>query len=68
MFYLKNVPTIERVIRVLAGIALSIGAFFLTGSALWVGAAVATGIFLVMTGFIGFCPMCALVGRRLDKR
>jgi Protein of unknown function (DUF2892) len=25
------------------------------------------GAMLAMTGLVGFCPMCAMVGRKLDK-
>ena len=25
------------------------------------------GALLSMTGLVGFCPMCAMVGRKLDK-
>ena len=27
----------------------------------------AMGMMLAMTGLLGFCPMCALAGRKLDK-
>ena len=43
MFYVKNVPTWERIVRNVMGAILS------------------------MTGLFGFCPMCAMVGRKLDK-
>jgi len=26
-----------------------------------------TGAVVALTGLVGFCPMCAMVGRRLDK-
>jgi len=28
----------------------------------WIG--LGTGLMLAVTGFVGFCPMCAMVGRR----
>lgn len=67
MFYRKNVPGWERTIRVLAGI--SIIAFGVLGlpASLLSYLVIATGFTALMTGFVGFCPMCALVGRKLDK-
>lgn len=35
-------------------------------SNLAVGAGI-MGAMLAMTGLVGFCPMCAMVGRKLDK-
>lgn len=64
MFYQKNLPLRERVLRVLAGsIAIAITlSLSLSGwlSALLIASA---GAFLFF-GFIGFCPMCALAGRK----
>ena len=66
MFYVKNVPTWERVMRVVAGLAvvgwsvLALGG--LGGTVLALSAA---GI--VLSGLFGFCPACAMVGRKLDK-
>ncbi|MYM90970.1 DUF2892 domain-containing protein [Rugamonas sp. FT82W] len=66
MFYVKNVPNWERALRVVAGAIAAWAAVALLGGA-WglVLAASAAGI--VASGLFGFCPMCALVGRRLDK-
>lgn len=67
MFYVKNVPGWERLLRVVAGlIVIAIGLKFLNGIAGIAVAASAAGI--VVSGLIGFCPMCAMVGRKLDKR
>lgn len=68
MFYTKNIPNWERAVRImmaagLAGYALFGHAIHGTATVLLVAAAMA-----VMTGVFGFCPMCALVGRKLDKR
>ena len=66
MFYVKNVPNRERVLRVVAGLAaIYLGLAVLGGMWGVVVAASAAGI--VGSGLFGFCPMCALVGRRLDK-
>lgn len=66
MFYVKNVPGWERVLRVLAGLlAAAFGWFMLGGAA---GVALALGAAgIVGSGLFGFCPMCALVGRRLER-
>lgn len=67
MFYVKNVPNWERLVRVAAGlIAIGIGLEYLNGIAAIVLAAGAAGI--VLSGLFGFCPMCAMVGRKLDKQ
>lgn len=64
MFYVKNVPTGERVLRVLAGaMAAGLGLTMLGGAAGWLVAASAIG--LVASGLFGYCPACALVGRKL---
>ncbi|WP_371412889.1 DUF2892 domain-containing protein [Thiomonas sp. X19] len=67
MFYVKNVPTWERVLRVVMGLmALGFAAIHWGGSPVAIGAGV-MGAVLSMTGLFGFCPMCAMVGRKLDK-
>lgn len=66
MLYVKNVPPVERVIRVLMGIGL------LVAAVLWLGANAkgwivgAMGMMAAMSGLIGWCPMCAMAGRKLD--
>jgi hypothetical protein len=66
MFYAKNIPRRERTLRVIAGLAMiAFGLLGLQGQML--GYAVAAGgVVAALTGFVGFCPMCALVGRKLD--
>jgi len=65
MFYAKNLPVWERALR--ASIGLGLGIYGLTGfAASPLGYAVAaSGAVAALTGFLGFCPMCALVGRKL---
>jgi len=64
MFYVKNVPTGERILRVVAGAAAAAGGLVLLGgTAGWLVAAGAVG--LVASGLFGFCPACAMVGRKL---
>lgn len=67
MLYVKNVPNGERVLRVVLGLlAAGLALALLPAPWGWVGTASAAGI--VVSGLVGFCPMCALVGRRLDRR
>lgn len=66
MFYLKNVPNWERVLRIVMGLMALGFAVMGWGATMAVGAGI-TGAMLSMTGLFGFCPMCALVGRKLDK-
>jgi hypothetical protein len=66
MFYVKNVPQWERVLRIVMGLMALGFAAMSWGAPLAVGAGV-MGAVLAMTGLFGFCPMCAMVGRKLDK-
>jgi hypothetical protein len=70
MFYPKNVPNIERVLRV--ALALGLIGLLLFGqnligspSPLIIGIIAANAIFIAVTGFIGWCPACWLFGRKL---
>ena len=65
MGFTRNVPGWERAARALLGISLLTAAVLvpLTGWPLW--AAIATGASLVVTALAGFCPACAMIGRRL---
>ncbi|RZL39631.1 MAG: DUF2892 domain-containing protein [Rubrivivax sp.] len=64
MVYVKNVPNGERVLRVVLGAAVAgAGVVMVGGLAGWLIAAGAGG--LVLSGLFGFCPACAMVGRRL---
>ena len=67
MFYTKNVPNWERVLRIvmgLMGLVFAVMNWGVSGLAVGVGI---MGAVLAMTGLFGFCPMCAMVGRKLDK-
>ena len=67
MFYVKNVPNWERALRVALGMAAMGFAYQSWGlNGLGVGLGL-VGAMLAMTGLLGFCPMCAMVGRKLDK-
>lgn len=67
MVYVKNLPNGERMLRVAGGLAAAAaGVLLLGGTAGWLVAAGAAG--LVASGLFGFCPACALVGRKLKDR
>lgn len=66
MLYMKNLPTWERLARLIAGVlAVAASLYLFAGTTAILLAASAAGI--ALTGLVGFCPMCALVGRRLDQ-
>jgi len=69
MLYLKrNLPGAERVVRLVLALAVAAVAGLLlpAGFERWAGLAAAAG--LALTALVGFCPACALVGRRAVER
>jgi hypothetical protein len=66
MFYVKNVPTWERVLRVIVGLAVAAWSVLALGG-LWGTAVALSAAGIVLSGLFGFCPACAMVGRKLDK-
>lgn len=65
MFYFKtNVPGWERFLRIAAGAAVAVLAFAFARRSVgtWIG--IAGGLMFAVTGLVGFCPMCAMVGRK----
>ena len=65
MFYLKrNVPAAERIAR-LAGATLMVLAAVIGGlEPAWVWLLGGSGLGLALTALLGFCPACAMMGRR----
>lgn len=70
MLYAKNLPGWERALRIVIGLAaLAFAAIGWSTAGLGLGVAVALmGATLALTGLFGFCPMCAMVGRKLDGK
>jgi hypothetical protein len=67
MIYVKNLPLWERLLRIGFGMAAAVYGALNIGDALgWVIAA--CGVGAALTGIFGFCPACALAGRRLKQR
>jgi hypothetical protein len=68
MLYIKNVGTLERVARVFGSLGIAAASISYYGPTLY-GVGIAIGaIGFALTGVIGWCPMCAMVGRKLDKK
>jgi hypothetical protein len=64
-FFVKNVPPVERVIRIVGGAGAAVAAMVLLPAPASFVVAASTSMFVV-TGLVGFCPACALAGRKLD--
>ncbi|HQT77880.1 MAG TPA: DUF2892 domain-containing protein [Rhodopila sp.] len=56
-----NVGTADRVIRIIAGLVLLSLLFLLDGPARWFGL---IGIIPLVTAFVRFCPLYAILGIR----
>ena len=73
MFYRKNLPGWERAMRSVGGVVMiAYGLFGMPGLPGIPGAMAGyliagTGAVAILTGFFGFCPMCAMVGRKLPS-
>ncbi len=66
-FYVKNVPGWERLLRIALAVASALVAWALLPAPWsWLTAASAAGF--GATGLFGFCPACALAGRRLHRQ
>lgn len=67
MIYMKNLPLWERSLRIVLGITAVVYAVLnLSGVSEW--AFIAGGVGIALSGIFGFCPACALAGRRLKPR
>jgi len=67
MLYFKNLPTWERAVRLVGATAMALCAWHFgqvpAGYVFGVTSAVTA-----LTAVFGFCPMCALAGRRIKAR
>lgn len=66
MLFRKNLPVWERALRSVGGLAMIAGGLlapqFAGGPIGYIISA--AGVMTVLTGFVGYCPACAVVGRR----
>ena len=65
MFFQKNVPGVERAIRIAIGLCLICMGLLFASEAWMKWSAIGAGMIALCTGFIGFCLMCAMVGRKI---
>ena len=54
-----NVGSMDRVVRLVLGLVLLSGYFWLSGGTRWVALA---GLVLIVTAGVSFCPLYALLG------
>ncbi|SIO54724.1 Protein of unknown function [Bradyrhizobium erythrophlei] len=64
MYFKTNLPGWERAIRIAMGVTIVGLASLYAPTLLLSRVGIAMGVMIAGTGFIGFCPMCAMVGRR----
>jgi hypothetical protein len=65
MIYRKNLYTWEQRLRITIGIAVVVGGLFSNLAPIPKSAIAISGAFMGITGVFGFCPACALVGKKL---
>jgi hypothetical protein len=64
MLYRKNVGSKERVARVLGGALIVAGALTQIGMTPLGWVLTASGALTALSGVLGFCPACAMAGRK----
>ena len=64
MVYMKNLPGWERWSRAAMSFALIACALLAAWGGALGWALLAAGAAALVTAFVGFCPLCAMVGRR----
>ncbi|MCP8883889.1 DUF2892 domain-containing protein [Devosia sp. XJ19-1] len=65
MLYRKNIYEWEQRSRVAAGIAMAVWGFAFAPNPILGYTIAVAGIGLAITGVFGWCPACAMIGRRL---
>ncbi|MCB8822825.1 YgaP family membrane protein [Microvirga rosea] len=64
MIYRKNLYSWEQVLRVIVGLAAAAGGIWMWPGSVVGYAVAACGVMFAVTGIFGFCPACAMIGRR----
>ena len=67
MFYRKNIYTWEQIVRLIGGMALALYGYFALSSGALGYLLIAAGVVTAVSGILGFCPACAMVGRKLKQ-
>jgi hypothetical protein len=65
MFYRKNVYTWEQGLRVVVSVGVAAYALYAFPGSLSGYAIVAGVVGFALTGVVGWCPMCAMIGRKI---
>jgi hypothetical protein len=68
MWYRKNLYAWEQMLRVIVGGGAAVAAFLLGFGFVTTLIIVGSGVGLALTGVFGYCPACALVGRKIDEK
>ncbi len=70
MFHLKhNVPAFERSARLVGALLMALAAGLGGLGPVWVWLLGGSALGLALTAWLGFCPACAMMGRRpLDRQ
>jgi hypothetical protein len=64
--FAANVTPLERLVRLVLGLAIAAFALFALPQASLLFASI--GMCIAATGLIGFCPACAIAGRRSQPK
>ena len=64
----RNLYRWERLLRVLIGLALLAWALLAGSAPVWQYIAGGTGVTLIATALLGFCPLCAMAGRSISPQ
>ena len=68
MIFTPNLPGWERALRLALGFAMAVAGYFAFDALLYQLIAIGSGVGLAATALVGFCPACAMVGRKLPPR
>ncbi|MCX2864804.1 DUF2892 domain-containing protein [Paucibacter sp. PLA-PC-4] len=63
--HFKNLPAWERLLRGVCALALEAVTLLLVPSSPWAWLLAAGAAGALLSGLLGFCPACALIGREL---